>query len=424
MKSSLKSSVHAELVKRYLDVRHHTEELAAPLTAEDQCVQSMTDASPTKWHRAHTCWFFETFILCPNKAGYEVFDPDFNYLFNSYYENVGPRHARNERGLITRPGAEEVGEYRKHVDDAMVDFIEDELSNSDEAEALADLIILGTHHEQQHQELILMDIKHVLSRNPKLLPYLESFGLRERCYMAQPGGSQNGRNGGGENAGWENHPVSKQGSIQIGYEGDGFAFDNEYPSHNVVLNDFELASHLVSFGDWLEFIEDGGYETATLWLSDGWYKVMEEKWFAPEYVQKSGDGWEVFTLSGLKELDPKEPVMHISYYEADAFARWAGARLPTEFEWEHAAKPGSRNLPGPVWEWTSSSYGAYPGFQPASGAVGEYNGKFMVNQMVLRGGCWATPEGHIRPSYRNYYGPHTRWHFSGLRMARDCGPAD
>jgi ergothioneine biosynthesis protein EgtB len=386
----------------YCTVRDATESLAAPLSAEDQTVQSMPDTSPTKWHRAHTTWFFETFVLGPYAPGYDVFHPHFGYLFNSYYEAVGPRYARPHRGLITRPGIDEIARYRAHVDHEMNDFafcgIPDEL---------AWLVELGLHHEQQHQELIVMDIKHVLSRNP-LFP----------AYGELPWDA----NGAPSKPGWITHPG---GIAELGHADESFAFDNEGPRHEVALRPFEMARSLVSCGDWLAFMDDGGYQRPELWMSDGWYTVQNERWAAPEYWHDVDGEWHVFTLRGLERVDPSAPVMHVSWYEADAFARWADARLPLEAEWEAVAPEPGGTVPGgwyeTAWQWTSSPYVAYPGFHPAAGAVGEYNGKFMVNQQVLRGSCVATPPGHARRTYRNFFPAHSRWAFSGVRLARDVG---
>jgi ergothioneine biosynthesis protein EgtB len=383
-------------------VREVTERLALPLSAEDQTVQSMPDVSPTKWHRAHTTWFFETFVLTPFAPGYVPFDADYAYLFNSYYEGVGPRHARPERGLVTRPGIEDIARYREHVDRDLIDFLYCGVPDRVQA-----LIELGLNHEQQHQELLLMDIKHVLSRNPMHpaygpLPWKPGDTAGDEGWLAHPGGV-----------------------AEIGHDrGGGFAFDNEGPRHEVLLQPYELATTLVTNRDWQAFIDDGGYGRPELWMSDGWAEVQANGWDAPEYWAHGDGGWEVFTLDGLGPVDPSAPVTHVSWYEADAFARWACARLPLEAEWEVLA-PDPRAAPEAgwyqaAWQWTASPYTAYPGFRPAAGAVGEYNGKFMVNQHVLRGGCIATPPGHARRTYRNFFPPHARWAFSGVRLARDA----
>ncbi len=422
----------ATLALRYREVRAATEALAAPLSAEDQTVQSMPDVSPTKWHRAHTTWFFETFVVEPRGPSYRVFHPAFGFLFNSYYETVGSRHPRPERGLLSRPGIEEVARYRRHVDQAMDRLLMDER----QAEVL-DLVELGLHHEQQHQELMVMDIKHVLSRNPLHPAYSEPGALRRNPRPV-------------EKTGWIEH---RGGLVSIGAHGRAFSFDNERPRHRVHLLPFALAQRPVTCGEWLEFMDDGGYERPELWLSEGWAMVQAEGWRAPLYWSAPSpwafegdrlapDEWHVFTLHGLRPVDPAESLCHVSLYEADAFARWAGARLPTEAEWEVVATekasavwpehPGVAKDPlhprrvdeqpgflGDVWEWTQSAYSPYPGFRPAAGAVGEYNGKFMVNQYVLRGGCCATPPGHIRVTYRNFFPASARWCFAGLRLARD-----
>jgi ergothioneine biosynthesis protein EgtB len=393
----------ASLADRYDAVRTHTEALASPLSAEDQTVQSMPDVSPTKWHRAHTTWFFETFLLRPGLAGYRERCPEYAYLFNSYYEAVGARHPRAARGVITRPGIDEVAAYRRHVDLAMAELVD--RVERDPAEGEPELVELGLHHEQQHQELLVMDIKHVLSCNPLAPAYRPSGRPAVRRPARAPA--------------WLEH---EGGVVEIGHSGDGFAFDNESPRHPVLLLPFAVASRPVTCGEWLAFIDDGGYRRPELWLSDGWFTVSSQQWEAPLYWSRDGDGCGVFTLAGRQPLDPDEPVCHVSEYEADAFARWAGARLPTEAEWEVAVGPavgtGALGV-GEVWEWTGSAYLPYPGFRPAAGAVGEYNGKFMSNQHVLRGGCVATPEGHIRPTYRNFFPPPARWPFTGLRLARD-----
>jgi ergothioneine biosynthesis protein EgtB len=405
----------ATLGARYSAVRDTTEELAAPLSPEDQTVQSMPDVSPTKWHRAHTSWFFETFLLEPSLPGYTAFDPDFAYLFNSYYESLGARHPRPARGILSRPRSSEVARYRASVDDAMQKLISSEIDP-----AVSDLVVLGLNHEQQHQELLLMDIKHVLSQN-----------LPQPAYTTSDFGG-NGRSVPAARIDYEG------GLCDIGLDGIGFSFDNELPRHSVYLEPFSLDARPVTCGQWIEFIEDGGYSRVELWLSDGWATCQQQGWEAPLYWSRTDTGWQYYTLGGPRSVDEAEPVCHVSYYEADAFARWAGARLPTEAEWEVVAAdlPVTGNfldqrvlhprpvtdkssLYGDVWQWTSSAYAAYPGFRPASGAVGEYNGKFMVNQYVLRGGCCATPAGHLRPTYRNFFPPFARWAFSGLRLAHD-----
>ena len=418
---------------RFHAVRDHTEALADPLGPEDQTVQSMPDVSPTKWHRAHTTWFFEAFILVPHLPGYEVFDPDFAYLFNSYYEGMGERHARNERGLLTRPGVAEVAAYRAWVDDAMSRLLADAGVSTVE-----ELTTLGLHHEQQHQELLAMDIKHVLGVNPLRPAYQERLMVpateRDVSWIAHGGGL-----------------------VDVGHGGDGFSYDNECPRHPTYLAPFLLADRPVTAGEWLAFMADGGYRRPELWLSEGWATVQGGGWSAPLYWQADGDSWEVHTLHGVRPVDPDRPVSHVSHFEADAFARWADARLPTEQEWEAVVSvhPGAWPAPdaslatgtanpvdgtgaapeleptmpsvaasplalGQVWEWTGSAYLPYPGFRPAPGAVGEYNGKFMSNQHVLRGSCSATPQGHSRATYRNFFPSASRWAFSGLRLARDA----
>jgi len=399
----------------YHEVRDWTEALAAPLTAEDQTVQSMPDVSPTKWHRAHTTWFFETFLLRPLSPGYRAYDERYAYLFNSYYEAVGPRFARHQRGLISRPGVEEVAAYRGHVDAEMTDLLQCGFP------ALAEpLVVLGLHHEQQHQELLLMDIKNVLSVNPLRPAYRPSVPSAQAS--AGPGG-------------WTGHPG---GVLAVGHDGGGFCFDNETPRHEVLLRPFELADRLVTAAEWLAFIDDGGYLRPELWMSEGWALATSQDWQAPLYWERADDRWSVFTLRGLEPLEGAVPVVHVSWFEADAYARWAGARLPLEAEFEVVApSPPACLWPAPyepaaaspedpgqfygqVWQWTASPYTPYPGFRPAPGAVGEYNGKFMVNQQVLRGSSCATPPGHARRTYRNFFPPAARWAFSGLRLARDC----
>lgn len=405
---------------RYRQVRQATLALTRNLTPEDQLAQSMPDASPTKWHLAHSTWFFETFLLVPRLNGYKPFDLRFHYLFNSYYEALGPRQPRPARGLITRPSLDDVVAYRGHVDEAMDRLIEAG------AEDFSDLLDLGLAHEEQHQELVLMDILHLFAQSPLKPAYAPP-----RSHPASPAPA---------------HLAFLEfegGLVEIGHDGEGFGFDNETPRHKVWLEPFRMADRLVTNGEWLAFIEADGYRRPELWLSEGWAIVNAQGWDAPLYWEPGEKGWMAMTLHGLRPVDPAAPVAHISFYEAEAYAAWAGARLPTEAEWEHAAievavegnlldscrlEPtpapagsGPKQLFGDVWEWTRSAYSPYPGFRPAPGAVGEYNGKFMAGQFVLRGGACVTPAGHMRPSYRNFYYPQQRWMFSGLRLARDGG---
>lgn len=413
------STRHDRHLERYQAVRNQTSELTRPLSPEDATAQSMPDASPAKWHLAHTTWFFETFLLKPFKADYCPFHPAYDYLFNSYYNSIGEQYDRPTRGLVTRPGLAEIHDYRAYVDAAMTEVLE----GGGEPE-VAELVEIGLHHEQQHQELLVTDVKHLLSLNP-MAP----------VYRARPPSAVQTA----EALSWVDFPG---GLYSIGEPGSGFAFDNERPRHPVYLPAYRLASRPVTNAEFLAFIDDGGYSNPLLWLADGWDQIAQRRWTAPQYWSfDEHEGWCSFTLSGVRPLDRDEPVTHLSYYEADAFARWYGARLPSEAEWEAAAQtaPVAGNFldsgrihpqPGPaggglvqlfgdVWEWTASAYGPYPGFQPSAGALGEYNGKFMCNQYVLRGGSCATPQSHIRPTYRNFFYPDARWQFSGLRLARD-----
>lgn len=397
---------HQQLVVLWARVRGDSMRLTAPLNAEDQQVQSMADVSPTKWHLAHTTWFFEQFILKALVANYQEFDADYCYLFNSYYEAVGSRHPRTQRGLMTRPSLQQIHRYREHVDQALASV----LGSSNVAPEVSRRLLLGLNHEQQHQELMLSDIQHVLSLNSLAPSYRQDW----------PGPQRRD----GEST-WVAVDV---GEGEIGHQGDGFAFDNEGPRHRVLATPFEIASALVSEHDWLAFMEGGGYQQAQWWMADGWARVQAESWIAPEYWRRKDGQWVVFGLNGEQALDPQRPVSHISWYEADAFARWSNARLPTEQEWELAAADPDvagqlQQLRTALWQWTGSAYSAYPRFRPSAGALGEYNGKFMCNQFVLRGGAHATPDGHSRVSYRNFYYPHQRWQFAGLRLARDVAVA-
>ncbi len=407
-------------VQSYQQVRQLSDRLCQPLATEDYVVQSMPDVSPPKWHLAHTTWFFETFLLCPFFPGYELFHPQFGFLFNSYYETVGDRHPRPQRGLITRPTVAEVYQYRAYVDEAMTALI----AQMGDRPQVRELLTLGLHHEQQHQELLLTDIKHILAMNPLHPAYRNDLPPGDK--VPQP-----------KTEPWLDYPG---GLYEIGHQGTAFAFDNESPRHPVYVPDFWLAPQLVTNGEYLEFMLAGGYQIPDYWLSEGWATVQAQQWCSPLYWEQLEGQWWVQTLGGLRPLNETEPVCHISYFEADAFARWAGKRLPTEPEWEIAAtsvvvqgnllaaghlhpiaacgatRPDQ--LYGDVWEWTQSAYLPYPGFQTAPGAVGEYNGKFMCNQMVLRGGSCVTPPHHIRATYRNFFPTATRWQFSGIRLAK------
>jgi ergothioneine biosynthesis protein EgtB len=405
------------------ETRRLSLELTQPLSAEDMTVQPMDDASPTKWHLAHVTWFFETFILAKHLPGYQAFDPDFNYCFNSYYESQGPRQPRPKRGVLTRPSAERVFAYRAHVDEALAKLLGRGVASQSE---ITRLVEVGINHEQQHQELLLTDILALFAASP----------LRPAYRIRQQPASQAAP----ETLDW----IDFAGGIrQVGHDGKGFAWDNEAPRHDTLIHPFRLADRPVTCGEWLDFMTDGGYRTAALWLSDGWATVNREGWRAPLYWEERDGAWLAMSLEGLQPVERASPVAHVSYFEADAFARWAGKRLPTEFEWEVAAQGvpvagntlatrALRPLPpdapadgrprqmfGDVWEWTQSAYLPYPGYRPPVGALGEYNGKFMVSQQVLRGGSCATPEGHTRATYRNFFYPHQRWQFMGLRLATE-----
>jgi ergothioneine biosynthesis protein EgtB len=411
------------LLDQYRAVRARTLELASPLSPEDQGVQSMPDASPTKWHLAHTTWFFETFVLKPHARDHRPFDPAFEFLFNSYYEGVGPRPDRARRGELSRPSLAEVLSYRRHVDQAIGRLLE----VGGAAAAVASTITLGLHHEQQHQELLLTDIKHAFGTHPLQPSYRTGApGPAARPSAAAPLAFRS----------------FEGGVVWIGHEGGGFAFDNEGPRHRSFLDPFAIADRPVTCGEYLAFMRDGGYARPELWLSDGWRTVESERWKAPLYWQEAQDGqdgrgdWLIYTLAGRRAVDADEVLAHVSYYEADAYARWAGARLPTEEEWEHAAASTAvsghfadagrlhpaaptAGMFGDVWQWTRSAYGGYPGYRVPDGPIGEYNGKFMSNQMVLRGGSCLTPADHVRATYRNFFPPATRWQMSGIRLGRD-----
>ncbi|MBY0225034.1 MAG: ergothioneine biosynthesis protein EgtB [Hyphomicrobium sp.] len=412
-----------KLADRLFETRRLSLELARPLSAEDMTVQPMEDASPTKWHLAHVTWFFETFVLAKFTSNYKPFNESFNFCFNSYYEAVGQRQPRGLRGLLTRPSADDVMKYRSHVDDKLATL----LANPTIPDGLAEVIEIGINHEQQHQELLQTDILSLFAANP-LRPAYRAASVRSSRDVAEP-------------MNW----ISYSGGIRkVGHEGAGFSWDNEQPRHDVLIRPFRLADRLVTNGEWLDFMADDGYRTPSLWLADGWTLINREQWRSPLYWEEHSSGWHQMSLEGLTPLQRADPVCHVSYFEADAFARWAGKRLPTEFEWEIAAEPlpvagntlatrSLRPLPAPksedpgrprqmfgdVWEWTQSAYLPYPNYRPPSGAIGEYNGKFMVSQQVLRGASCATPDGHSRATYRNFFYPHQRWQFLGLRLAAE-----
>jgi ergothioneine biosynthesis protein EgtB len=418
------SAERSALIERFQQVRDFSEALCAPLATEDYVIQSMPDCSPTKWHLAHVSWFFETFLLKPNVPEYVSPNPAYAYLFNSYYNAVGDKYPRPQRGLISRPTVADAYQYRAHVDEQVQDLLE--CAEPHDFMRLEPIVTLGLHHEQQHQELIVTDLKHMLSHNPLHPVYVER--PVDPAVKLAP-------------LGWQDFD---EGVYWIGHSGDDFAFDNEQPRHRQFIHPFRLATRPVTNSEYLEFMHDGGYERPEFWLSMGWATVQQERWRAPLYWQEVDDAWFQYTLSGLRSVDPGGTLVHLSYFEADAYARWAGARLPTEAEWElvatgvqpdgnfaesgqfhprvlSAASPSvMTGLFGDVWEWTQSSYSPYPGFRTAPGALGEYNGKFMCNQYVLRGGSCATPRSHIRATYRNFFPPDARWQFSGVRLASDA----
>ncbi|SRR5579883_649781 len=412
------------LASAYEETRSLTEQLCIPLAIEDYGVQSMPDASPAKWHLAHTTWFFETFILTENDPSYRLFHPQFGIMFNSYYNAVGPFWPRSQRGILSRPTVAEVYRYREHVDRGMRRLLHD---GGPATAEICERFVLGVNHEQQHQELLLTDLKHAFASNPLRPSYHESRPRPAQSLLSQQ---------------WIDYPG---GLCWVGHDGADFAYDNEMPTHRVFLDPFQLASRLVTCDDYHSFIDDGGYQRPELWLSEGWATCRAHGWQAPLYWEQQDGAWYNMTLSGWQPVRDADPVCHVSFFEADAYARWAGARLPTEFEWETSAREcplegpfldvnllhpqphhdgtADRRCPaqmfGNVWQWTSSAYLGYPGYRPLPGALGEYNGKFMSNQMVLRGGSCATPRSHFRRTYRNFFPPHVRWQFTGIRLAKD-----
>ena len=418
VKDPLPHADRRALAGAFADVRAKSREICRPLAAEDHVVQSMPDTSPPKWHLAHVTWFFENFLLAPYLDRYQPFDPAYGHLFNSYYETVGTFFPRAQRGLLSRPTVEEIHAYRDHVDLHIQELIDG--APRDRWAEIAARLTLGLNHEEQHQELLLTDIKHLFSINPLRPAY------RESVAPATAGVPQQ--------SGWSAWPA---GVYEIGHEGGGFAFDNEAPRHRVYLNAFRVASRLTTNSEYLEFMEAGGYRNPALWLSQGWQAVLEKGWRAPLYWEKIDGAWWMMTLAGMRKVNEREPVCHVSYYEADAYARWRGKRLPGEAEWEIVARPqpvagnfadsgrlhpepardDATQIFGDVWEWTQSSYAPYPGYRPAAGALGEYNGKFMSSQYVLRGGSCASPAGHLRATYRNFFYPGDRWQFTGIRLA-------
>jgi len=420
MKAQTQENANPKLLDEYQRIRSDSLAICAPLATEDYVIQTCPEVSPPKWHLAHTTWFFEAFILGPLQADYRPFHPGYDKLFNSYYQTLGQPHPRAQRGLLSRPTVEEILAYRDAVDAAMTEFIVNAKANL--YEQLAFLVTLGLQHEQQHQELLYTDIKHILAYNPLRPAYDDSLPMPSTCEV-QP----------------QEWLTLEGGVYHIGHDGEGFAYDNEGPRHRVLLEGAQIASRPVTNGEYRQFIEDGGYQQTELWLADGWKQRGDQAWEAPLYWQREGGDWQYMTLGGMRPVDTAAPVTHLSFYEADAYARWAGVRLPSEAEWEVAAcrhapvvngnfresgllqpaSPDGISFFGDVWQWTQTSYAPYPGFKPLAGSIGEYNGKFMCNQMVLRGGSCVSPRDHLRHSYRNFFYPHERWQFTGLRLAKD-----